>query len=119
MPFLSMMPQQLENFRTMESEGTIVILYVIKFNRDGGREIFEQYEKNLMPLVNAKGGRVLYKGSFLNTMIGRGMWDRVMLVEYPSRSAYLELMGSDAFLHEDYLRIEAVEDMRMFCLQAD
>lgn len=119
MPFLSMMPEQLETFRSSEVGGSIVIAHLMKFKSDGGRELFDQYEKNTKPLVDACGGRVRYKGSVISTMVGRAEWDRFTLIEYPSRRVFLELIGSDEFLREDFLRIDAIEDMRMFCIQDD
>lgn len=61
--------------------------------------------ENVAPLLDEAGGRLLWLGDIDDVFIGtsRDEWDRVMLVEYPSRKAFLDMISRPEYLkvHED------------------
>jgi uncharacterized protein (DUF1330 family) len=86
----------------------VVMLNLLAFKPDGGRERYERYGEAVAPLLAGVGGRILYAGRPAPAMIGAGSWDLVLLVEYPSRAAFLEMIGSPAYQEIAHLRTEAL-----------
>jgi uncharacterized protein (DUF1330 family) len=83
-------------------EGPVVMLNLLKFKprADGGdisgRESYDRYGRDVKPMVEALGGRIIWHGRTDQTLIGdeSAEWDAVALVEYPSRKAFLEMAMS-------------------------
>lgn len=46
--------------------------------------------------------------TMLNLLLGEQSWDMVLLVEYPSRRAFLEMIGSEAYQAIAHLRTGAL-----------
>ncbi len=83
-------------------DGPIVILNLLKFKARAdsgdisGRESYNRYGRDVKPMVEALGGRIIWHGRADQLLIGdeSAEWDAVALVEYPSRKAFLELASS-------------------------
>jgi uncharacterized protein (DUF1330 family) len=60
---------------------------------------------NAAPLLKKAGGRLLWMGSVKQLFIGLDTdpWDRVMLVEYSSRQAFLDMISTPIYkeVHKD------------------
>jgi uncharacterized protein (DUF1330 family) len=60
---------------------------------------------NVAPLLEKAGGRLLWMGLVKQVFIGTDMdnWDRVLLVEYPSRQAFLDMISKPEYqkVHQD------------------
>jgi uncharacterized protein (DUF1330 family) len=52
---------------------------------------------------------VIYAGSGTAALIGPSKWDLVLLVEYPTRQAFLDMVSSPEFLEIADLRAGALE----------
>jgi uncharacterized protein (DUF1330 family) len=89
-------------------EAPVVMLNLLAFKPDGGRERYEEYGEAVAPLLEKAGGRILFLGEPSPPLLGDGSWDLVALVEYPSRHAFLEMIGSDAYAAIGHLRSEAL-----------
>jgi uncharacterized protein (DUF1330 family) len=85
-----------------------VMLNLLAFEPDGGRERYEEYGEAVAPLLEKAGGRILFLGEPAPPLLGDGSWDLVALVEYPSRQAFLDMIGSDAYAAIAHLRSEAL-----------
>jgi uncharacterized protein (DUF1330 family) len=70
----------------------VVMLNLLEFADDGG-ESYRQYGAIARPQIDKRGGRILYTGVPLTDEGGGGHWDVVILVEYPSRAAFLDMMA--------------------------
>ncbi|MCX8071822.1 MAG: DUF1330 domain-containing protein [Candidatus Binatia bacterium] len=117
-------------------DGPIVMVNLLKFREkaqypDGrdahlsGREAYMRYGMEVAKLVEASGGRILFAGNvtFLTIGAAEELWDEVVLVEYPSRAAFLRMAMSPEWraieVHreaglEGQLNIETVPLMREF-----
>lgn len=90
-------------------ESPVVMLNLLRFKPDGGRERYEEYGVAVMPLLEKTGARVVFLGEPATPLLGDGPWDSVLLVEYPSRQAFLEMIGSPEYQAIGHLRTEALE----------
>jgi uncharacterized protein (DUF1330 family) len=62
-------------------------------------------------MVEERGGRLLWSGQAQQVLIGdpAADWDVVALVEYPSRSAFIEMVSSPEYLQAHADREAALE----------
>lgn len=78
-----------------EAPGPVVMLNLLKFHADGGRESFARYGAEVQPHLDRVGASPVYAGDVGGVVIGResdGDWDAVLLVSYPSRAAFVEMV---------------------------
>ena len=80
-----------------------------------GREAYARYGEGVTPLIGKAGGRPIWMGSVTSTVIAPDgeAWDDAVLVEYPSRDAFLEMIGSDAYQAVEFHRTAALADSRL------
>jgi uncharacterized protein (DUF1330 family) len=96
-------------FAGRAGDGTpVVMLNLLAFRRDGGRERYEEYGAAVAPLLEKAGGRIVFLGEPALALLGDDSWDLVVLVEYPSRQAFLDMIGSAEYEAIAYLRTEAL-----------
>jgi len=74
----------------------VVMLNMLEFADDGG-ESYRRYSANAMPLIEARGCYVLYAGVPLTDRGSGGHWDLVVLVFYPSRASFLDLIADPEY----------------------
>jgi uncharacterized protein (DUF1330 family) len=99
--------EQLGEAMAKGSNGPIVMVNLLKFKdkaayKDGradgatGREAYDRYAEEMLPFVQAHGGRVIFVGPVKSLVIGNvdEMWDAVALVEYPSSEAFVKIAMS-------------------------
>lgn len=80
-----------------------------------GREAFFRYAKGSFPIVNAIGGKVIFIGTALGTIIGPDSehWDDVLIVQYPSRKAFFGMLDSAPYRAVVFHRTAGLEDSRL------
>ena len=92
-----------------EDDGPIVMLNLLALKPDGGFEKYGEYGVAVAPLLEKAGGRVVWSGTGTEALIGSDQgWDLVLLVGYPSRAAFLEMIGSPDYQAIAHLRSEAI-----------
>jgi uncharacterized protein (DUF1330 family) len=85
-----------------------------------GREAYGRYGAAVIQLISASGGRVLWMGSVQATVIAPDgeQWDDAILVEYPSRKAFVEMVSKPEYLAAAAHRTAALEDSRLIATTA-
>jgi len=94
--------------RRSEEAGPVTMLNLLEFEPEGGRERYAEYGAAVAPLLDRAGARVVFAGEAGPVLLGGESWDLVLLVEYPSRRAFLEMIGSDEYQAIAHLRTEAL-----------
>ena len=90
-------------------DGPVVMLNLIALQPDGGFERYGLYGEAVAPILERIGGRLLFSGAGGAALIGSEQrWDLVLLVEYPSREAFLGMIGSPEYQAIAHLRTEAI-----------
>lgn len=102
-------PQQLEKFTRNSNQSEFVMLNLLKFKADGGKEDYARYLKESSPFAREVGASVDYFGIPEELLTGRDDWDLLMLIRYPSRQAFLDLMNNPGYLKAHEWRKKAVE----------
>ncbi|MFW5874934.1 MAG: DUF1330 domain-containing protein [Desulfosalsimonas sp.] len=109
--------EQLRRLRDMDHNGPIVMLNLLKFKPDGGAELYGKYSEVAGRLVTEIGGKILYYGNQKMPVIGHEEWDAVLLVQYPSVSAFLTMTSDERYQKAVHYRNEALLDSRLYALE--
>ncbi|HEY8083682.1 MAG TPA: DUF1330 domain-containing protein [Solirubrobacterales bacterium] len=86
----------------------VVMLNLLSFKPNGGRARYEEYGAAVAPLLEKIGGRIIFVGESSPALLGDDSWDLVALVEYPTRQAFLDMIGSPEYQAVGHLRTEAL-----------
>ena len=89
--------------------GPVVMVNMLRL-RD--RAAYKRYSELTMPLIKARGGTVIWAGDGEAVAYGDATadrWDYVVLVRYPSRAAFLDMLASPEYAAANVHREQAVE----------
>jgi uncharacterized protein (DUF1330 family) len=89
-------------------EGPVTMLNLLAFAPGGGRERYLEYGEAVLPLLERAGGEVVFQGPASPVVLGEGSWDLVLLVRYPTRRAFVEMIQSPEYQAIAHLRTEAL-----------
>ena len=89
-------------------EGPVTMLNLLAFKPEVGRERYVEYGEAVLPLLERAGGRLVFQGQAAPVVLGEDSWDLILLVEYPSRRAFLEMVQSPDYQAIAHLRTEAL-----------
>jgi len=115
--------EQIEELAASPSEQPVVMLNLLRFKdrAEGidqgvsGLEAYERYAEAVAPFLRGVGGRVLLSVRAHETVIGPQAreWDMVLMVEYPSRSKFLEMATDPDYLKVHQHRAAGLADSRL------
>lgn len=111
--FINPSSEQIAAIGQMDIEGPVVMLNLLRFAPDGGAETYAEYAEAAQPFLEKVGASVRFMGGVAATVIGGEEWDEVVLVEYPSKQAFLAMIGDPDYPHK--LRAGALIDSRLYC----
>lgn len=85
-----------------------------------GRAAYAEYSRHVMPLLAAVGGKPLWMGRAHAALIAPEgeAWDEVLLVQYPSRAAFLQMIRSAEYRAIVHHRTAALADSRLIATVA-
>jgi len=106
-------PTAFAAFAARGADGPVVMLNLLKFKPDGGAERYGEYGVAVAPLLARVGGRPIWAGDPAEGLIDGEDWDLMLLVEYPSRQAFLDMVGSPEYQAIGHLRDEALVRSRL------
>jgi len=106
--------------RSLPDAWPVVMLNLVKYKArsdDGngsGQDAYERYSRAVVPaLLRGVGGTVLWSGKVEGVAFGdpdATYWDHVVLVWYPSRKAFLDMVTSPAYAEANVHRENGVAD---------
>ena len=90
-----------------EIEGPVAMVHLLKFKAkaeyaDGretdltGAEAYASYRRELVERVTSAGGRLVFQGAARHLVLGEveEMWDEVLVVEFPSKETFADIITS-------------------------
>jgi len=91
--------------------GPVVMLNLLRFKGEQGRSSYESYSEHVTPRLAAAGGTVLYAGECSTSLVAPEgpQWDMILLVRYPSRSAFLEMVKDPGYQEITHLRSDGLD----------
>ena len=110
-------------FIQAEIKGSFQMLNLLKFKEHvsetglSGKEQYQEYMKAAAPFIQSSGAKLSYLGNTLHSIIGpaENEWDKVLLVEYPSKEAFLNMVMDPEYPAQ--LRTLALSDSRLILCQ--
>ena len=113
--FIEPTRQQIEDLAVSSQAGPVVMINLLRFRPNGGAAAYAHYGEGVMPCLRRAGARVIWQGRPDSVVIGEGadLWDAVVLVEYPSRQAFLEMVLSADYQAIAGRRTAALADSRL------
>jgi uncharacterized protein (DUF1330 family) len=105
-------PEQVEALlaAASTSDAPIVMINLLKFNAGSGRDSYLRYAAEVQPHLDRVRGSILYVGDAQQTVIGeQAWWDTIVLVQYPSRAKFLEMVLDPDYQAIAVHRTEALE----------
>ena len=108
---------QIQAFVALPDDGPIVMLNLLKFKPNGGQAEYAKYSAGVQPLVIKQGGKFVFMGRPEFCFIGNANWDAVVLVQYPSKRAFLEMTGSSEYQAIHHHREAGLEGQVLYALR--
>jgi uncharacterized protein (DUF1330 family) len=96
-------------------DGPVVMLNLLRFTEDGGRETYRRYLQMARPSLERHGAEIVYSGLTDGAIVAEAgqSWDGVALVRYPSRQAFLDLVADPGYAEADALRLKATAEITL------
>jgi uncharacterized protein (DUF1330 family) len=106
---------ELERFLAKDTGRPFVLVQLLRF-AEGGRERYLQYSVAAQPIVRSLGGQLLYAGECVEPLsVAPGQaWDGIVVVRYPSRAAYAQMLQDPAYEKISSLRSAALREAALF-----
>lgn len=91
---LTLIQGELERFLQDDDGKPIVMLNLLRFRPDGGRQRYAEYLAAAAPLVARYGAEIVYVGDGLPALSAEDgqAWDAMALVRYRSRQAFADMV---------------------------
>jgi uncharacterized protein (DUF1330 family) len=89
---------------------------LLKFRAEGGRDSYLRYAEAVQPHLERVGASVGYAGDASGVVIGgeeTAWWDSILVVHYPSRTAFLEMVMDPEYVKIAVHRTKALADSRL------
>jgi uncharacterized protein (DUF1330 family) len=121
-PSLHPTAEQLQRLVEARDEGPVVMLNLLRYAdtaNDGsgrtGREAYQHYGELVIPMLEARGAGFIVYATTEQTVIGPAdeEWDEMILVQYPSRAAFIDMITSADYLAAHVHREAGLADSRL------
>ena len=105
----------------LPADRPVVMINLLKFKPDGGASHYERYAQEVVPHMQSVGAVLLYAGSAKASLIGdteQPWWDTILVVEYPTPSAFLTMISSEEYLKVHEHRAAGLERAELIATNA-
>ena len=116
-------PEQFKALVESDDDSPIVMVNLIRFKDQAtgidegrtGAEAYATYGQNIARYLAEVGGEVLIATASVESIIGpeQAEWDAVLLVRYPSRKAFIQMITNPGYQKEHEHRAAGVEEARL------
>jgi len=117
---VSLSQPALEAFFAENDESPVVMLNLIRFEPEGGRERYLDYLGMAKPILARFGAKIVFGGDGLS-VLSEGQtqgWDAVVLVQYPRRSAFKTMVADPDYQVAFKVGVSAIADIVLQPLKA-
>jgi uncharacterized protein (DUF1330 family) len=91
--------------------GRVVMLNLLQFDADGAAS-YDEYSRRIRPFLEHVGGGILYIGRGSTVLVAEAgqSWDAVLIVRYPNRKAFSQMVASPEYQKIMHLRTQALTE---------
>ncbi len=104
--------EQIAALAARPADQPVFMVNLLKFAQPGGVERYQQYGREVAPHLERVGASLRWAGAAPAMVIGDGdepWWDVILVVEYPSPSAFLEMVRDPGYQQVHEHRAAALE----------
>jgi uncharacterized protein (DUF1330 family) len=103
--------QDLKRYLAEDPGGPVVMLNLLKLRPDG-RAGYGEYAERIRPFLDELGAEIVYVGDCSTILVAPPGhdWDTVLLVRYPSRAAFSQMVANPEYQKITGLRSGALAD---------
>jgi uncharacterized protein (DUF1330 family) len=105
-------PEQAAALAARPADAPVVMVNLLKFKAKGGLESYQQYGREVAPHLERVGAVVRYAGAAPAFIIGEGerpWWDAILIVEYPTPQAFIDMVTTPEYAKVQEHRAAALE----------
>ncbi|WP_420138375.1 hypothetical protein [Sphingomonas sp.] len=109
---ISLIPEKMEAFLAQDDGQPIFMLNLLRFAPNGGRDMYRDYLEIIAPIVLWHGGAIRFAGENLSALCAEfgQTWDAIALINYPSRSAFADLIADPDYAAAEVLQRDAIAE---------
>ena len=111
--------EQFEQIMAMDYTGPIFMINLLKFKPDGGAERYQQYVEAGTKTFKKVGVKAAFQANITMTVIGEEDWDEIIIAQYPSIEAFIEMNRDKDYQQAVQHRTEALQDSRLYLVKAE
>lgn len=102
--------RDLKRFLQEDDGGPVVMLNLLRF-AERGREGYRAYVSAFRPFAEKYGAELVYAGDGSTALVAEEgqTWDAVLLVRYPNRRAFTQMVADADYQKVTHLRTEALK----------
>lgn len=99
-----------DRFLAEDDDKPVTMLNLLRFRPDGGRERYFEYVNMLGPLIARYGVEIIYAGDGGTPLVAKPgqAWDSVVLVRYPTRRAFADMIADRDYSAANAVRMSAL-----------
>ena len=103
--------RDLKHFLDEDTGGPVVMLNLLRFGA-GGQQKYAEYMAHFRETTSLVGAEVIYVGLGSTPVVAEDgqSWDAVLLVRYPSRQAFSDMIRDPGYQTGTHLRTEALAE---------
>ena len=105
-------PEQFAALTSRPADAPVLMVNMLKFKSEGGRERYLQYGREAAPHLERVGATIRYAGTAPGVIIGDGerpWWDAILIVEYPTPQAFIDMVTTPEYAKVHEHRAAALE----------
>jgi uncharacterized protein (DUF1330 family) len=105
-------PDQFAALAARPADAQVVMVNLLKFKKQGGRARYLRYGELVAPHLERVGATIRYGGTAPAVIIGDGerpWWDAILIVEYPSPAAFVEMVTTEEYASVHQHRAAALD----------
>jgi uncharacterized protein (DUF1330 family) len=105
-------PEDIRRLIAEDDGGPVVMLNLLRFAGAEGRASYQSYATAVAPFLEKVGGGVIYAGDCSTDLVAPDGhdWDALLVVRYPSRSAFLQMVKDPGYQAITHLRTEGLQE---------
>jgi|SRR5436190_17242099 len=113
--------KQAQQLAQIPEDQPIVMINLLRFNQPDGAEHYGRYAREVQPHLERVGAAPIYAGTAEAFVIGEGLrpwWDAIIVVRYPTRQAFLDMVMGEGYPEAHEHRAAALERAELIATSA-
>jgi uncharacterized protein (DUF1330 family) len=113
--------EQAERLAQLPEDEPIAMVNLLRFNQPDGAEHYERYAREVQSHLERVGATPIYTGTAEALVIGesvRPWWDVIIVVRYPTRQAFVDMVTGEGYAEVHEHRAAALERTELIATSA-